>query len=195
MMNLPKEHTVISGYLQSFKYFEAIQDVIRQEYIFQDSVANSAAEILHDLYSLYRGSLFVGVHARRGHFLRPEMQVMGYGVPGKSYFDQAFNLMKSKFPGRNITFLVASDDLSWCNETLERDGVVVLPDVPPAVHMAILTSCEHMIISSGTFSWWSGWLANGYVIYYKGYMANNTYLGRILVAKNYYPPLWIGLEN
>ena len=32
--------------------------------------------------------------------------------------------------------------------------------------MAVLTLCDHSILSIGTFGWWSAWLTGGKVVYY-----------------------------
>ncbi|BFZ21029.1 hypothetical protein BsWGS_24068 [Bradybaena similaris] len=166
-------------------------DEVRQEFTFQDSVANDAAKILRDVQLKQNSSMFIGVHVRRGDFLSEKYKGKGYKVADKSYFTKAFSLMKSKFPGRNITFLVASDDLPWCLKNLVRNDVVIMPPASPSVHLAVLASCDHMIITGGTFGWWSGWLANGYVIYFTGYMAHTEW------TKNhqYYPRLWIGMGD
>ncbi|BFZ21025.1 hypothetical protein BsWGS_24064 [Bradybaena similaris] len=170
-------------------------DEVRQEFTFRDSVANDAAKILRDVQLKQNSSMFIGVHVRRGDFLSKKYQGKGYEVADKSYFMKAFSLMKSKFPERNITFLVASDDLPWCRKNLLGNDVVVMPKASPYVHLAVLASCDHMIITGGTFGWWAGWLANGYVIYYKEYMATGTWLGNYTVKHQYYPRLWIGMGN
>ncbi|CAG5116815.1 unnamed protein product [Candidula unifasciata] len=195
LMNLPLQNVKIQGYTQSFWYFAAVMDEIRQEFTFHDSIANDAAKIVREVYVKYNSSMIVGVHVRRGDFLTERHKRMGYGVAEKSYFMKAFGLMKSKFPGRDIVFLVASDDLKWCSENLLGDNVSIMPPASSAVHLAVLSKCEHMIISGGTYGWWSGWLANGYVIYYTGYMEKGTPLGNRVNRYHYYPRMWTGLGN
>lgn len=195
MMNLTKEHTRIDGFLQAFVYFDNVVDEVRQEFTFHDYIANDASDILRNICVNYNATMTVGVHVRRGDFLSDYGQYWGYGVPDKSYFTKAFSLLKSKFPAREIIFLVASDDLPWCQENLKSTDVFVLPEASAAVHLAVLSSCDHVIISGGTYGWWAGWLANGYVVYYKGYMGKGTPLGEMLLTSTYYPRLWIELGN
>ncbi|BFZ23005.1 hypothetical protein BsWGS_26044 [Bradybaena similaris] len=191
LFSLPLQNVTICCNLQSFWYFADVMDEVRQEFTFRDSVANDAARIFRDVQLKQNSSLIIGVHVRRGDFLDEKYKGKGYEVADKSYFMKAFSLMKSKFPGRNITFLVASDDLPWCLRNLLSHDVVVMPTVSSSVHLAVLASCDHMIISGGTFGWWSGWLANGYVIYYTGYMAQKGWTKN----REYYPRLWIGMGN
>ncbi|CAG5116814.1 unnamed protein product, partial [Candidula unifasciata] len=195
LMDLPSQNVKINGYLQSFFYFIAVTDEVRQEFTFHDSIANAAANILRHVYVKHNSSLIVGVHVRRGDFLTEELKKRGYGVAEKSYFIKAFSLIQSKFPGRDIVFLVASDDLNWCTENLLGNDVSIMPPASAAVHLAVLSSCDHVIISGGTFGWWSGWLANGYVIYYTGHLKEGTDLGNFVSKYHYYPRSWIGLGN
>ncbi|CAG5128256.1 unnamed protein product [Candidula unifasciata] len=195
LMNLPLRNLRIDGYLQSFCYFAEIIDEVRQEFTFQDHIAVVAANIFREVYLNYNASMIVGVHVRRGDFLMTEWNSLGFTVPRKSYFTKAFNLMKSKFPGRTIIFIVASDDLPWCRENLSAEDVIVMPPASPAVHLAVLSSCEHVIMSSGTYGWWAGWLANGHVIYYTGFLPKGTFQGNLLNKRTYYPRQWIGVGD
>ena len=36
----------------------------------------------------------------------------------------------------------------------------------PERDMALLSLCEHTVVSVGSFGWWSAWLANGVTVYY-----------------------------
>jgi galactoside 2-L-fucosyltransferase 1/2 len=61
----------------------------------------------------------------------------------------------------------------------------------PNIDLAILTMCDHTIITSGSFGWWAGWLAGGMVVYYKGFPKPNTSMGNCLNHSDYYLPNWI----
>ncbi|CAG5128253.1 unnamed protein product [Candidula unifasciata] len=195
LMNLPMQNLTIERHLLSYWYFSGVEKEVKQEFTFHDSIANAAAMILRDVFVEYNASMIVGVHVRRTDFLQAKHTKLGFGVPEKSYFIKGFSLMKSKFPGRNITFLVASDDLPWCYENLSGTDVAFMPPATAAVHMAVLSKCDHVIISGGSFGYWSAWLANGHVIYYPGYMRKGSILGRWFRDDLYYPRTWIPLEN
>ncbi|BFZ21026.1 hypothetical protein BsWGS_24065 [Bradybaena similaris] len=191
LWSLPLQNVTVCCNLQSFWYFADVIDEDRQEFTFLDSVANDAAKILPDVQLKQNSSMIIGLHVRRSDFLSEKYLGKGYEVADKSYFMKAFSLMKSTFPGRNITFLVASDDLPWCLENLLQHDVVIMPPASYFVHLAVLSNCDHMIITGGTFGWWSGWLANGYVIYFTGYMAQRKWTKN----RQYYPRLWIAMGN
>ncbi|CAG5128254.1 unnamed protein product, partial [Candidula unifasciata] len=195
MMNLPMQNLTIESYLLSYWYFAGVEREVKQEFTFHDTIANAAAMILRDVYVKNNASMIVGVHVRRTDFLLKIHKKMGYGVPEKSYFMKAISLMKSKFLGRNITFLVVSDDLPWCHKHLSGKDVSFMPPATAAVHMAVLSKCDHVIISSGTFGYWSAWLAYGHVIYYPGYMRKDSILGKWFRDDLYYPKTWTPMGN
>lgn len=70
---------------------------------------------------------------------------------------------------------------------------LVISDTP-AIDMMVLASCNHSLISVGTFGWWSAWLANGHVIYYKYPARENSKLASKFNYPDYYPPHWMALE-
>lgn len=56
--------------------------------------------------------------------------------------------------------------------------------------MALITLCNHTIISTGTFSWWSSYLANGNVIFYGGWPAKNSTLEKFVNKTDFFLPSW-----
>ncbi|ESO08600.1 hypothetical protein HELRODRAFT_110149 [Helobdella robusta] len=62
-----------------------------------------------------------------------------------------------------------------------------------AVDLAILSACQHVIMTVGTFGWWAGFLSGGTVVYYKNYPSPNTEIGSGFLAEDYYPPNWISM--
>jgi hypothetical protein len=64
----------------------------------------------------------------------------------------------------NVVFVVASDDQLWCHTHLnDRDVDFTLnpqrlPQDNVAIDLAILASCNHTIMSYGTYSFWAAYL-------------------------------------
>ncbi|KAH9513711.1 Galactoside 2-alpha-L-fucosyltransferase 1 [Bulinus truncatus] len=193
-MDLPQNNLTLIGSFQSWKYFHHIQDEIRREFLFIPSIQKEVQSILESHRAKLKNHALVGVHVRRGDFLTPDNVKLGFGVPNAIYFVNAFSKMRSVLGKLNVTFLVASDDLQWCRSNLNDSGVRYLPDGSPAFHLAALAGCDHVIISGGTFGWWSAWLANGITIYYKKYVMENTRLNEGFDKDDYYLPGWIGLD-
>uniref|UniRef100_A0A2C9KQS9 L-Fucosyltransferase n=1 Tax=Biomphalaria glabrata TaxID=6526 RepID=A0A2C9KQS9_BIOGL len=195
LMNLPPINIIVTGYLQCWRYFQHAQDEIRREFTFVPSIQKEADAVLASCRSKLQNHVIVGVQVRRGDLVLSRNKRLGYGVAKASYFVKAFAKMRSLLPNQNITFLVASDDLTWCIDNINDTSVTFLPKMDAGSHFAILSSCDHVILSSGTFGWWIAWLANGTTIYYKDYIRKNTPLYFTYRDSDYYPPWWIGLRN
>ncbi|XP_050405717.1 galactoside alpha-(1,2)-fucosyltransferase 2-like [Patella vulgata] len=59
------------------------------------------------------------------------------------------------------------------------------------IDFGVLMSCDHSIVSSGSFGWWTGYLTKGTTIYFRGYPGPEKMYKFHL--DDYYPPHWIGL--
>ena len=93
--------------------------------------------------------------------------------PSDDYFVQSMNYFRKKYDNK-VKFIVASDDITWCKERSYFSGGDVYFTIPGSrdtanFDFAIISSCDDMIISRGTFGWWSGYLSylrkGGQVIY------------------------------
>jgi galactoside 2-L-fucosyltransferase 1/2 len=102
------------------------------------------------------------------------------------------DLMQEKYP--NAFFIVASDDMKWAKENL-NSRASMSPFQNNFYDLALLANCQHSIISSGTFSWWAGWLANGTTIYYEDYPRKGSSLSKGLDRSDYYYKDWIPLGD
>ena len=62
--------------------------------------------------------------------------------------------------------------------------------------MSIISSCDHVITTTGTFSWWLGYLSKGIVLYYKNFAREGSWLKTTQFDNmdDYFLPEWIGLQ-
>ena len=177
------------GYLQSWRYFNEIKNTIRHIYKVKDIYLKPALNFLKRVSR--QGRPNVCVHIRRGDFLLPHNNERGFTVAGLGYIDKAMSYFKTRL--NDPLFFVLSDDKRWCKSNLNRTNTVISPFDNAYVDLAMMTCCDHVIVTSGSFGWWGAWLSNGTVVYYKDYPRPNTWLGNQLNLQDYYPPLWIGL--
>ena len=65
----------------------------------------------------------------------------------------------------------------------------------PEIAMAVLTLCDHVIATVGSFGWWIGWLTGGEVTYFKWPAKEGTELRKQYSKdySDYFYPGWIGL--
>ena len=192
------------GFFQSWKYFRNVEQEIGKQFTFSISIQNTANSFLHDALEKFHISnklksgssrfFFVGIHVRRGDMLDWDNFDRGYTVAPFSYLDFAMAYYEAKY--QNLIFVVCSDDMKWSRKYLEnRNTTVIFSEGHEAVEdLAILSYCNHSVITVGTFGWWAAWLAGGTTIYYKGFPQKFSYLSEVFSSKDYYPPHWIGLQ-
>lgn len=108
-----------------------------------------------------------------------------------------------RFP--RVQFIIASDDIKWCCQhltvamfnKLNTANVNITFSVKhnAAQDLALLARCNHTVVTTGSFSWWAAWLANGITIYYAKYPTRRTLLGNLYLKNDYYPPHWIAIDD
>jgi len=124
------------GYWQSEKYFDFVEDEIRQEFKLPKAQIDDS---------------MVAVTVRRGDYLSlPEVFVQ----LDEAYYAEA----RKAFP--NSDFVVFSDDPVWCEENLEWADIV-MPCSNPVQDLALLSSFKNHIIANSSYGWWGACLANG----------------------------------
>jgi len=152
----------------------------------------------------------VAIHVRRGDVLNKAFSEHGFSVPNSSYFLRAMDYFTSKY--ERVQFIAVSSDTNWMkkhivyrqteNKTalfqiINNSSSIRQVNVAYAVNhtagqdMAIMTSCDHVIMSTGTFGWWAAWLANGTTIYYRKWPKNGSKLFKLFSRVDFYPPEWI----
>ncbi|KAH9508237.1 Galactoside 2-alpha-L-fucosyltransferase 2 [Bulinus truncatus] len=151
---------------------------------------------------IYANLLGLAIAQNRRPFLRDgqdlvttfQVSYINGGITNASYFTHAFSKMRSLLPNQNITFLVASEDQEWCKQNLNDSSVRVLPPGSAAEHMAILASCDHVIITGGTYSFMAAWLANGITIYNTKHYSQTAPVRVGFTDADFFLPGWIGVE-
>ncbi len=188
---------VLHGYYQSWMYVTNVEHELRtQHFVFKEDVMNKANGFYKDIVPkrLQDPSVIrVGVHIRRSDHMSPEKVNFGYTVADKPYIEQAMKYFRDKYP--KLVFIVCSEDHTWFKEEIGDSKTI--PDVifsvgnSPAVDMAILSQCNHSIITVGSFGWWGAWLANGTTIYYNKWPRYASLLEYHTDKKQYFPSHWI----
>lgn len=195
LWHLHRNVSVIRGYLQCLSNFEDIQSFLHSELDFIDHLKHDINAYLKNIMPqkwITRSQFVqVGIHVRRGDFLRQRNVKMGFTVAPKEYFSHAMDFFNQRYG--NVQYFVASDDLSWCKVNLNATNIIFSSLKTPAEDLAALVHVDHIIISTGTFSWWAGFLNHGTVIYYKQYPKPGSHFDQGFNSSRYFPPQWIGM--
>jgi galactoside 2-L-fucosyltransferase 1/2 len=122
---------------------------------------------------------------------------------------------------RRIQFIVATDDIDWVRSNLRLSSVAAdiasrsstwsqftsavgtKIDVDlsysvghqPGFDLLMLSMCDAVVMTTGSFGWWSAWLGNKTTIYYRGWPRKDSPLERTIDRRNYYRPSWIGIDG
>ena len=180
-----ESNITVGGYLQSFKYFANHPEVP-----FKLKTAEWGRQWVSER------KINAGIHIRRGDYITD-----GYHVdllPPLEFYAAAIQHLKA-LALEDLVFFVSSDDLPWVRSQAIFSGMIITEEGrSPEEDMSILAACRHMILSAGTFSWWSAYLSEyrdsqSFKIYYSE-PTKEWESGR-RVPTDHYPPWWIGLNK
>ena len=156
-------------------------------FTFPPKTVRLANETLMKVRDQHPGSPLVGVHARRMSRPGDHKYVAGYVIRAMEYFRRRYKKVRFIICGLEVAllwsmrFLTASPDVTF----------KVATDAP--VDMALLSLCDHMIMTVGTYSWWAAFLGKpgrDIVYFPQPYMPNST-LGKDFNPEDHFLPEWI----
>ncbi|XP_047492333.1 galactoside 2-alpha-L-fucosyltransferase SEC1-like isoform X3 [Penaeus chinensis] len=152
--------------------FGRFKEDLRREFAFSKGIRDQVQKFLsqvkqsrHERSASGTGPTFVGFHVRRTDYGRHVKNLFHGELPGVSYFERAMDYYREKFAD-GVAFIAASDDPRFIIATLSHNpDVYFAPGRSPELDLAVLVSCNHSIITMGSFGFWSGFLAGGEVVY------------------------------
>ena len=194
--HLEKKNLSLSGYLVSWKYFHKYRNIIVSEFRFSQSIKEHTNSFLSHIKSLNTSTMLIGVHIRRGDFLVQAHVDKGYTVATEDYVKKAVYYFQNKF---KCFFVIATNDRTWTESvfsSLINIQYIFTGTGSPYIDMSIISSCDHVITTTGTFSWWIGYLSTGIVLYYNNFPKEGSWLKttQFCDMENYFFPQWIGLS-
>ncbi|KAK2148802.1 hypothetical protein LSH36_482g02065 [Paralvinella palmiformis] len=173
------------GFFQYFRYFSHVDKEIRKQFTFRDSIQRRVRHFFSETFTKADESVKVGIHVRRTDLSMKNWISFGFGPPPASYFENAMNYFRKRY--KNVRFILCSDDLLWSSQHIRAGDVTFVENRPPEVDMAILASCDHVIIGNGSFGWWVSWLCRGVTVRYKRIPEYNTYIYNATLG-DHWPP-------
>ena len=185
----------IHSYLQSWKYLHLAKNWA--EVHLNPHFISSARKYLKNIAPDHKR---VALHLRVADASGPQHI---YNFPGPEYFRKAMQYFLEKW-GR-VKFLVFSDNTTWCkkqslfdSENIYIMDVVLKNDTSVKNDMGLMSACDGVILSVGTFGWWAGYFSSqhgGEVVYFKNNF-NSTQvraMGEVVVEEDYFPQTWNGI--
>ena len=163
--------TKLSGYFQSYKYFEHCKEGIKKMFTFKP-------------YNQKMG--YVSLHIRRGDYVNKSKFHHNLSI---DYYNNAIDYFKG------YKFLVFSDDIEWCKQQFKGNEFEFIENNTDYDDLHLMSECEHNVIANSTFSWWAAYLnqnSNKKVIY------PNKWFGihyKEFATKDIFPLTWICLSE
>ncbi|XP_041378212.1 galactoside alpha-(1,2)-fucosyltransferase 2-like [Gigantopelta aegis] len=197
-LEMPRNRNyTIDNLLQSWKYFSHVESNIRHQLRFKDHIKSVAEKRIREIREKYQSKsqgeiTLIGVHIRRGDKDSELARKTGNYVAPPEYIKNAMAYFVSRFS--NCVFVVCSDTMTWVEKHVKTNtGMELISERnSPEVDMAILSLCNHTIMTVGTFGWWGGYLAGGTVLYYKNpYDEKDQFWSKVFNKADYFPPHWI----
>ena len=150
LFNNCEDNVNLYGYFQSEKWFNHIENSIREDFTWREDVNAMCLQMFDDI----TGGQAISLHIRRtDHLIKPTY----HPVLPLSYYEEAL----SKFPS-DIPVLVFSDEPAWCFEQdLFKDDRFLISDSGDNItDMCLMSMCQYQIMANSTYSWWGAWLSN-----------------------------------
>lgn len=156
-----KGNIYLDGFWQSEKYFNDIDETIRQDFKLRRKMGHSA-EIACD--NIQKTAIPVSIHIRRGDYVQDAKTNNYHGTCSQAYYEKALAALADKLPKKDLEkmhLFAFSDDIEWAKKNLSfpyPTTFVSNPAIPDYEELILMSKCNHHIIANSSFSWWSAWL-------------------------------------
>lgn len=151
---IPSE-AYLEGEWAGDKYFQDIRPLLLSELTIQ-KISDSAKQIKDKILT---SNNTVSIHIRRGDYISNPNASSFHGICDLDYYKHAITKFKQTLD--TPLFFIFSDDIPWCKShlTFERN-LVFITDTKNYEDLALISLCNHHILSNSGFSWLGAWLNN-----------------------------------
>ena len=138
----------IFGYYQTHKYFEHIEDELREDFTFDADLVKSCKEFLEYTY-VFRD--VIALHIRRGDYVSNP----NHPSQPMEYYQRGLEMLP------DLDVIVFSDDAEWCKqqEIFSSYRFSISEGNTTDADLCLMSMCQYHVIANSSFSWWGAWLA------------------------------------
>lgn len=153
----------LGGYLQNLKYFEQYLPLLRMVFAFDEKVQQSCRDFLYqETQKLSKDRQLaprIAVHLRLPNLSNEPFENSCYACPTHAFVYAAMDKMISMFP--NAHFIMCSNDPGRCRSVYDfSKWSVSWAELGMMEDMAVMSMCDHFILSASTYGWWAAMLAD-----------------------------------
>lgn len=150
-------------FLQDLSLFSSCTDYVRSALQPSQLALNAASALME---SHENDGHRTAVHVRRGDYVR-----IGYWFPlcPVHYYTMAMDEISDEHP--DTQFFIVSDDPEWCDIQFgDMKNTILVSQVGnnsierEIAEFTLMSSCDALIISNSTFSWWAAFLSNSQTV-------------------------------
>jgi hypothetical protein len=151
-----RDGAYLEGYWQSERYFDAVADRLRREFVPVISPRGPAAEMAAQMH--HENS--VSLHVRRGDYVSEPSVSSIHLVCDEAYYASCVDYLAPHLLDPH--FYVFSDEPAWARANLKIPFAMTIVadhcDTTAIEDMWLMTQCRHHVIANSSFSWWGAWL-------------------------------------
>ena len=193
--SLPAGDVCTYGHFQSWRYFlDSTMEIKRIFKQFKSQFWDAARSRMQEIKATIKthDATYIGLHIRRGDYARMNNTDV-YIMPDEAYIENVFAFCNEKY--ESPIFIMVSSDQQWAIENFaDVPNVIFAGSNDKTTDMVILTMCDHVVLTMGTFGWWGAFLGDSKTVLYPDivYVKDNRAEVR---KKNYYFPSWTPIHN
>ncbi len=153
-----KTPAYLEGDWQSPKYFEDVEETIREDFTLKALPYGKTLETSHIIRNAPDS---ISIHIRRGDLVSDPNTNQTHGTLPMEYYTEALASLAPKL--EEPTAFLFSDDPNWAIANFPAKGITLHPvdhnnEETAHFDLLLMSQCQHHIIANSTFSWWAAWL-------------------------------------
>lgn len=150
IIKFPGEVVYYFGYWINKNWLYAYKDQLLSELTFPPILDEKNQQYA----SKIKSTLSVGVHIRRGDFVK-----LGWDMDNEIYHNYS-QMLVDAYP--ELTFFVFSDDVAWCKDNAEKLGLSLAKEIvfiegningANYIDLQLMTMCKGLLMSNSSFSY------------------------------------------
>ena len=198
LFNLDELNYDLIGRFDLYTYwYNDIKEII-DSWEFKSNLQIQSINRLEEIKEKLSKKPTVSLHIRRGDYNLPQNQPLN--IVDRDYYLKA--ITENFQPINDYIFLVFSNDIEYAKNMLEGDNIYFVE--PKGIDsysytssekddLALLSLCDHHIITNSTYSWWGAYLSKN--LNKKVICPTNWLAGSSFMNGNHFPSSWINIDN
>lgn len=157
-----KDNLILSGYFQSYKYF----DMFKKQIICDLDLETKKTNVKNKIVDVNIEEM-VSMHFRIGDIIRVHRN--NYQILNIEYYINALKYIESKDKNIKVLYFCEEEDITFVKNSYINPLKNMFPNIifvqTDAIledweQMLLMSSCKHHIIANSTYSWWSAYLSD-----------------------------------